>query len=141
MMRDGVCQFVESESRQIEQAIAAVHEQPGMDLLLNAGDEVGGAFDIERHDDDAARQASEEGRDPLGAVLAPEQDALAFVNAATVKLARELKRCIAQSLVRPALDAQTAPMREGGFVAARCGLIKKADEIYSHGLLWRKRST
>ncbi|HEV7820552.1 MAG TPA: hypothetical protein VGO84_05180, partial [Burkholderiales bacterium] len=66
---------------------------------------------------DAARQASEEGRDPRGAVLAPEQHALAFVNAATVKLARESPRRVAQSLVRPALDAQAAPVREGRFIA------------------------
>src|SRR5437763_1205927 len=100
MRRDGPSQFIEPQARQIEQTVAAVQKQSGVDLLLNAGDKRRRALHIERHDDDAARQRTEKSRYPLGAVLAPEQDALAFVDAAMVKFAGELIGRVAQSLVR-----------------------------------------
>src|SRR5205085_4281800 len=68
VMGDSVGQFIEPEPWQVKLTIRAVYKQPGIDLLLHAGDEIGRAFNVERHDDDAARKAAEESRHPLGAV-------------------------------------------------------------------------
>jgi len=131
---NGVGQLIEPQARQVEPTRAAVDEQSSIDLLLNACGKIGRALDVERHDDDAARQRAEESRHPLGAVLAPKQDALAFGNAAPVKLARELEGRVAQPPVSPALRAQAAPVREGYVVAVRhCG-VEEADERSSHHL-------
>src|SRR5205085_7731644 len=98
--------------------LRAEEQEARFSLSLNACDEVGRALNVERHDDDAAERAREEGRDPLGAVPGPEHDALALLNAARVEFAREAEGGLGHAPVRPSLVPQSAPGREGGLRAA-----------------------
>jgi hypothetical protein len=136
---DRIGQLIEAQARQIEPALAAVDQQTRIDLPLHAGDEIGRALDIERHDDDATRQRAKESGHPLGAVLTPQEDALAFGNAAPFEFARELKRRVAQPSVRPALRSQAAPVRQRRLRAVRGGGVEKADERRSHRLYDKTR--
>jgi hypothetical protein len=55
--------------------------EPGPDIGRNTGSEVGAAESIKRHSQDAAQNAAMECGDPLGAVLGPQNDAIAGANA------------------------------------------------------------
>src|SRR5437588_10769999 len=109
--------------------LRAEQEEARLRLSLNACDEVGRALNVERHDDDAAERAAEEGRDPLGAVPGPEHDALAPAYAARVEFAREAKGGLGHAPVRPTRVRQSAPVREGGLRAAREIIVEVA--VYS----------
>ena len=85
----------------------------GVYLLGHALGEVGSGNLVDGNNDHAAQQASEEDDHPLGAVLAPDEDFVAFGDLARVQLARETMRVGQHIAVRPALRAIAAMMDVG----------------------------
>ena len=121
-----------SEARGVLSRLGAEEQKARFRLPQDACDEVGRALQVERHDDDAAEQAAEEGRDPLGAVRRPDDDALAATDAARFEFAREASGRLRDAPVRPALDAQPASVGEGVFVAALQEVFEVAVESRTH---------
>src|SRR5215470_1453199 len=99
-------QLIEAQHRLsifvVARLLMAEQKQRGLDLSPRAIDEIWRALFVQRDRDRAAQQTTEEGRDPFGAVLAPENNAVALAYAARFKLARELKGPPREPLVRPA---------------------------------------
>jgi hypothetical protein len=71
------------------QKIGITHEKPGRDVLYDASRELRRAGGVERDRYDSAKEATEEGRDPLGGVSAPENDAFPWEDAAMLELGGE----------------------------------------------------
>src|SRR5437660_108602 len=109
-----------------------INRKPGGDLLLNARHERGIALRVERHHNHASQEAAKETADPFRAVRGPQQDALAFGDAARFQFARELMGDPRSSFVSPSLSSQATAMREGGFVSPRNELIQIAEDGCPH---------
>ncbi len=120
--RDLAAQLFNADSRKIQARLfalsSAVENQSGFDLLLNLADKFRRAFNVERHDDHAAREAPEKGGDPFGAVFGPEQNAVAFGYLPAFKLAGKLKSSFSKLEIRPAINPQPATMRKGRLASA-----------------------
>src|SRR5262245_7079630 len=106
MTPDDVDQLIEAQRRlsifEMARLLLAEQKQFGLHLSPRAIGEIGRALFVQRDCDRAAQQATEEGRDPFGTVLAPKNNAVAFAYAARFKLARELKGRPREPCVRPA---------------------------------------
>src|SRR5580658_6141510 len=87
---------------------------------------------IHRNSDHAAKHASEKRRDPLAAIFAPDEDAVAFHDAAKVKFAGESRRDAEQIRIRPADHAIAAPPSHRDLLrGARIGA-----KVFEKGLAW-----
>ena len=69
--------------------VRAAHAQFRVDLFGDAAREVRCGDFVDGNDNRTAQQASEEGGDPLGAVLAPDEYLVALADAARVEFTRE----------------------------------------------------
>ena len=96
--------------------LLAEQKKPGLDLSPRAIDEIWRALFVQGDYNRAAQQTTEESRDPFGAVLAPENDSVAFTYAAQFKLARELKGRPRQPRVCPARHAQAPLTRDRNLI-------------------------
>ena len=103
--------------------------QLGIDLFGDALREVGGGNFVDGNDDGAAQEASEEGGNPFGAVLAPDQDLVALADAARFKLAGEAVRRAQHFAIAPALRAISAAMDVSGLA----GVAAKIVEVIQDG--------
>src|SRR5450432_872094 len=113
----------EEYRRQVRQSTIArtmiprTKDEPGIDLLEDAEDEVGGGGVIHGHNDYAAMRASEKGSHPGGGVRAPKHDAIAFANLARAEFAGKTVSGIGDIAVSGADYAIAVGLGEGGFPA------------------------
>src|SRR6516225_3850992 len=95
MPRDKRWQLFEVDLKQLQftaqLVVAVTQEQLRFDLPLHSRDKVRLARDIEWHDNGAAQETPKERCNPLSAVLAPEQNAFAFVDLTGFELPGKLK--------------------------------------------------
>jgi hypothetical protein len=128
MTLDDFDKLIEAQRRlaffEMARLLFAEQKQPGLDLSPRAIDEIGRALFVQRNSDRSAQQTTEIRRDPFRAILAPENDAVAFDYAARFKLARELTGRPRNPRVRPARNAQSALMRDRDLIVARQSLIQ-----------------
>ena len=78
------------------------------------------------------KQTSKKGDHPLGAVLAPDQDLVAFADAALFKLAREAVSVAQHIAVRPSLHAIAAMVNVGYFASVAAEVV----EVFQDGGAW-----
>jgi hypothetical protein len=123
MPLDNLDQLIEAQHRpsifEMARLLIAEQKQFGLDLSLRAIDEIGALGLIQRDHDCATQQTTEERRDPFGAVLAPENNAIALAYAARFELARELKSRPRKPRIRPARHTQATLTRDRDLIWTR----------------------
>ena len=130
MMRHKLGQSFQFQGRQTRiQALnfARAYEQPGVHLPRNTESEIARTDSIHGHDQHAAQHASPESGDPLGAILAPDHDAVAFADLTRFELPRELRRRLCDPAVRPAHRAVAPAVHAGNLRTARIETVQILD--------------
>ena len=133
MLRDKLGQSFQFEYRQTRiQTLnfARAYEQPGVYLPRNTESEIARTDSIHGYDQHAAQHASPESGDPLGAVVAPDHDAVAFGDLPRFELSRELRRRLCDPAVRPPHRAVTPAVHTGDLRTARIETV----QIFDHRL-------
>jgi hypothetical protein len=120
-------QVIEAQHRlsifEMARLLLAEQKRSGLDLSPRSIDEIWRALFVQRDHNRASQQTTEESRDPFGAVLAPENDSVAFTYAARFKLARELKSSLREPRIRPARHTQATLTRDRDLIGASQNLI------------------
>ena len=96
-------------------------------IAADAREELGRRAVVDRHDDDAAEQAAPERDDPLGPVLAPEDDLVALAEAGGVQARRKAARGAAD-LVVGVTRGCGIHRRRPGTRRVRARIVKKIDQ-------------
>ena len=98
----------------------------------DAGGEAGGAGGVEGDDEDSAEEAAEEGGDPVGGVLAPEDDAVAGSDAAAVELGGEAAGELGELAVGGGVAAIAAMDDDGDLRWMEEKLCDKTGQVGTH---------
>ena len=96
----------------------------GIDLLSDTLGEIGSGNLVDGNDDDATQQASEESDDPFRAILAPDQDLVAFADSSMFQFARETIGVAQHLAVSPALRPIAATMNVGDLARMAAKIVQ-----------------
>ena len=99
----------------------------------HAGGEIGAAHGVERNGQRAAEDASVQRGDPLGAVLAPDEDAIAHADGARFKQGGKAPGETSDLAIcgHPAANALVADY--GNFCAGAAEVLNECGQIFAHG--------
>src|SRR5580704_6872997 len=93
-------------------------QQLGVNLLMDAKEEVGCGNIVERDHDNSSQHASPENCDPFGGVRSPEENTVALSDAACLEFASKAEGGEGDLLVGPALGAVTVRLDVGSLACA-----------------------
>ncbi len=102
-------------------------DEPGRHDPAHAHEKVRRRAIVDRDHDDAAEEAPPERRDPLGAVLAPEDDGVALAEAGSMEARREFPRHAADVFVRVRADSEAVVVHKKVAANGR-EVLEKVDE-------------
>ena len=110
-----------------------IEHQLRRDDAADAREKVGRRAVVDRHDDDAVEQAAPERDDPLGPVLAEEDDLVALAQAGGVQARGEPARRAADLVVAERAAAEPIVVHEE-VAAGRGEIVEEVDErVAAHG--------
>ena len=134
--RQKVRQIVEGElwdvGRQRGNTRRVGQDELGGDVGDDAGPEVGRTCGVERNSEDAAQQAAEEGRDPLGGVFAPQDDAVAGSDAAPFELGGESPSQGSKVDVGSGMPPHAAIAHDGRLPAVAAQIVDQTSQMGTH---------
>ncbi len=104
-------------------------DEPGGDVGDDVGGELGRAGGVEWDGEDAAEEAAEEGRDPVGGVFGPEDDAVAGDEVATVEFGGEAASEGGEIGVGGGVAAHAEVAHYGGLAAVAAEILDEAGQM------------
>ena len=111
--------------------VLADEHELGRHDAADAKEEVGGRPVVDRHDDDAAEQAAPERRDPLRAVLAPEDDGVALAESGLVDARGEGARHEGNCPVRVGPAPEPVVVHAGSHRESTREVLEKIEEGFA----------
>ena len=130
VLRQGFAQQFQLKLRHAgDEVRRGAHAEASFHLGGHALREVGGRNLIDRHHDGAAQDAAEEGDNPLGAILAPQDDLVVLADAASFQFAGEAVGAGQNFAVAPALHTIAAAMHIRGLARVAPEIV----EVFQDG--------